>query len=126
MIELYLSSDGKHTVHVAAETTAQMDTLAPYAKALYADVLKQYGTKPQLWEAAKNGQAAARSNGAGATGMRATAPQCPKHHTPMRYRQGRYGDFWSCPTKLTDGTWCTYTVPVPQTGNGHVAPSVSA
>jgi hypothetical protein len=35
LIELYLSTDGKHTVHVAAETRAAMDELAPYARRLY-------------------------------------------------------------------------------------------
>jgi hypothetical protein len=44
MIELYLSSDGKHTVHVAAETPEAMNKLAPYARSLYEQVLAQYGT----------------------------------------------------------------------------------
>jgi hypothetical protein len=121
MIELYLSSDGKHTVHVSAETRAQMDELAPYAKGLYERVLEQYGTKPQLWEAARNGQ-----NGARVQSPQPEAPRCPEHDRPMRYRKGRFGDFWSCPTRQPDGSWCAYTVQVPQPANGQKAQGASA
>jgi hypothetical protein len=53
MIELYLSSDGKHTVHVTAETPEEMATLVSEAKALYQEVLRTYGTKAQMWSDAK-------------------------------------------------------------------------
>lgn len=40
-------------------------------------------------------------------------PICTVHKTPMVSRKGRFGDFWSCPTKLANKTWCkdkgTYT-----------------
>ena len=111
MIELYLSTDGKHTVHVSADTTKNMNALRDYAMKLYAEVLEQYGTKPQLWADAKNGHASAKSNGAVASEAKGTIPVCPDHHTPLRFRKGRYGDFWSCPTKLSDGTWCEHTLP---------------
>jgi hypothetical protein len=124
MIELYLSSDGKHTVHVAAETPAQMNALASYADGLYARVLAQYGTKPQLWEAARNGQAAGSQGSAG--NPPGAAPHCPEHDKPLAYRQGRFGAFWSCPTRRPDGSWCTYTVQVSQAGNGQAVPEVSA
>ena len=45
MIELFLSTDGKHTVHVTANTPEEMATLAPKAKALYKKVLEEFGTK---------------------------------------------------------------------------------
>jgi hypothetical protein len=134
MIELYLSSDGKHTVHVAAETPAQMNVLANYADALYARVLQQYGTKPQLWEAARTGQTTGQTNGHASAEKRsapaaqapADAPLCPEHERPLAYRQGRFGAFWSCPTRRPDGSWCTYTVQVSQTSNGQAVPEVSA
>ena len=56
MIELFLSTDGKHTVHVTADTFAQMAELAPQAKAFYQKVLAEFGTKAQMWKAAENGQ----------------------------------------------------------------------
>jgi hypothetical protein len=31
------------------------------------------------------------------------------HNRPMVLRQGRYGAFWSCPTRLPNGRWCTVT-----------------
>jgi hypothetical protein len=124
MIELYLSSDGKHTVHVSAETVAQMNELAPYARGLYERVLAQYGTKPQLWEAAKNGQA--NGHAPAGQGSVSTAPHCPEHQTPLKYRKGRFGAFWSCPTRQPDGSWCSYTQQVAPATNGQQAPSLPA
>jgi hypothetical protein len=122
MIELYLSSDGKHTVHVSAETPEVMDKLAAYADKLYARVLEQYGTKPQLWEAARNGQANGQTSAAKPSAPKAqepaAAPLCPKHGRELAYRKGRFGDFWSCPTRLPDGSWCAYTEQVPAQSNG--------
>ena len=123
MIELYLSSDGKHTVHVSAETPAQMNTLAPYARKLYERVLKQYGTKPQLWEAAKNGTANGHSQ---ANESHSLAPRCPEHNKPMKYRTGRFGAFWSCPTRQPDGSWCRNSQQISQTTNGQQAAALSA
>ena len=124
MIELYLSSDGKHTVHVSAETPAQMNELAPYARGLYERVLQQYGTKPQLWEAAKNGQTSGHAPSDAASAS--PAPRCEAHNKLMKFRKGRFGAFWSCPTRQPDGSWCTNTQQIPQATNGHQAPSLSA
>jgi len=52
MIELFLSSDGKHTVHVSAETPEELAELAPKAKALYEKVIESYGNKAQMWQLA--------------------------------------------------------------------------
>jgi hypothetical protein len=120
MIELYLSSDGKHTVHVSAETPAQMNELAPYARALYHKILQEFGTKPQLWEAAKNGHANGHTP---ADAQDAATPRCPEHNRPMKQRKGRFGSFWSCPTRQADGSWCTHTVQIPQATNGQQVPN---
>jgi hypothetical protein len=50
MIELFLSSDGKHTVHVSAETPEEITELAPKAKALYDKIVESYGNKAQMWQ----------------------------------------------------------------------------
>ncbi len=55
MIELFLSSDGKHTVHVAAKSVAEMKALAPVAKELYQEVLAEFGTKAAMWQSVMNG-----------------------------------------------------------------------
>ena len=126
MIELFLSTDGKHTVHVTAETPEQMAALAPQAKALYEQVLAEFGTKAQMWKAAENGQ----GNGHATFGKRvdtveqareAVTPCCPMHQTPMAYRQGRLGPFWSCPRRKPDGRWCQVTKEVSASGNGQAA-----
>ena len=114
MIELYLSSDGKHTVHAAADTPEQLLRLVPSASELYEQVLGSYGTKAQMWQEATN----ARSNGEARTtspnstpaGVREdNAPRCPVHGTAMVYRRGRFGAFWSCPTRMRNGIWCRVT-----------------
>lgn len=121
MIELFLSTDGKHTVHVSADTPEQMTELVPKAKALYQEVLAEFGAKGQTAQASRNG------NGQTQVGKRvdtvaqaqaAVTPQCPVHQTPMRYRQGRLGPFWSCPTRKPDGRWCPITKEVTAVGNG--------
>ena len=41
MIDLYLSTDGKHTVHVSADSPEQLNQLAPHAMKLYGAVIKK-------------------------------------------------------------------------------------
>jgi len=129
MIELYLSSDGKHTVHVSEETPDKMMKLLPHAKLLYEAIVGAYGTKAQMWEKRGNGEAEAGAAGPGNGHAKGNgdghserkAPLCPVHKTPMAYREGRYGAFWSCPTRTSDGDWCPCTFDVNgqlSTGNG--------
>jgi hypothetical protein len=127
MIELFLSTDGKHTVHASAQTPEEMAKLAPVAKALYQKVLEEYGTKAQLWQAAINGNGHAKSNGRApvvkridpvAQAQADAIPRCPMHQRPMVFRQGRMGPFWSCPTRKPDGRWCQVTKEVVTVGNG--------
>ncbi len=108
MMELFLSSDGKHTVHVSAETPDEMIKLLPQAKLIYESVVRTYGTKAQMWEKIGNGNGHAKGNGK----RTEEAPVCPVHKKPMAYREGRYGDFWSCPTRTADGSWCPCTFDV--------------
>jgi hypothetical protein len=143
-IEIYLSSDGKHTVHLSADDSVELDRLVPYATSLYEDILAQFGTKAQMWDEAINGRATGRSSRTSADGQptvqpprtagrvdtveqaqQAVNPLCPVHNTPMAYRQGKYGAFWSCPRKNPGGSWCTQTQQVSPAGNGQVAtPSI--
>jgi hypothetical protein len=127
MIELYLSTDGKHTVHVSAQTQEEMMALAPLAKALYQKVLEDYGTKAAMWQSAVNGNGHAKSQGNAQVSKRIDTvaqaqaeviPHCPIHQRPMVFRQGRMGPFWSCPTRKPDGRWCQVTKEVVTVGNG--------
>lgn len=139
MIELFLSSDGKHTVHVAAQTPEEMATLAPVAKALYRRVLEEFGTKADMWQSAINGNGHANgqvksnehsmSNGYAHVSRRRdpvtqvqedAIPHCPIHRRPLAFRQGRRGAFWSCPTRKSDGRWCQVTKEVTEAGNGQL------
>ena len=106
MMELFLSSDGKHTVHVAAETPDKLIKLLPQAKLVYEAVVQAYGGKGPVRKPA-NGEAKGHGNGNGK--HEGEAPLCPVHKTPMAYREGRYGAFWSCPTRTADGGWCNCT-----------------
>lgn len=114
MIELFLSSDGKHTVHVSADTPEQLAELAPKAKALFEQVLEKFGTKAEMWEAVINH----KGSGPAPLGKRidnvakareAVAPKCPMHKVAMVHRDGKFGPFWSCPTRKPDGKWCQVT-----------------
>ena len=124
MIELYLSSDGKHTVHVSADTPEQLRDLVPAAKVLYREVIAEFGTKcqalPEATPSPSNGHAAVGKRiDTVAQAQAAVAPLCPMHKTPMKYRQGRMGPFWSCPRRKPDGRWCQVTQEVTDTGNGY-------
>lgn len=35
-------------------------------------------------------------------------PICPIHNKEMIKRTGKYGEFWSCPTKDAQDNWCKY------------------
>ena len=118
MIELYLSSDGKHTVHVAGETVEETVKLLPKAQMLYEAVVRKYGTKAKMWHEAGNG---ATSDSKPASGVK--APTCPIHNRPMAYRMGPRGNFWSCPTRLPEGGWCQTTKEADAPVNGEAAVS---
>lgn len=121
MIELFLSSDGKHTVHIAANTPEELMALAPSAKSLYEKVLESYGTKAQMWQevtnARGNGEKAKPQTGTVEGALQANPPHCPVHDRAMVLRQGRFGDFWSCPTRQFNGSWCQVTREI-SPGNG--------
>lgn len=123
MIELFLSTDGKHTVHVSAETPEELAKITPKAKALYQKVLSEFGGKVQF----RSGINSPKGNGQTPLGKRIdtveqtremAAPQCPKHRGPMVYRQGRRGPFWSCPVMEPDGKWCKQTREVSRSRSG--------
>jgi hypothetical protein len=113
MIELFLSSDGKHTVHVSAETPEELTDLAPKAKALYEKIIESYGNKAQMWQLAIDKEPArlknAREIPARAENSSGTTPNCPMHNKPMKLRQGKYGSFWYCAVRNPDGRWCQVT-----------------
>ena len=129
MIELYLSTDGKHTVHATAQTQEEMAVLAPKAKALYRQVLDEFGTKADMWQSALHGNGHANGQAKSSdqaqvvkridTVAQADAiPRCPMHQRPMAFRQGRMGPFWSCPTRKPDGRWCQVTKEVTTASHG--------
>jgi hypothetical protein len=35
-------------------------------------------------------------------------PVCPTHHKELLKRNGKFGDFWACPTKDEQGNWCQW------------------
>lgn len=133
MIELFLSTDGKHTVHVSAQTPDELKVLGPVAKALYQEVLAEFGTKAEMWQSAMNGNGNGHANGQAksqahvqvvkhiepvAQAQVDAIPRCPMHQRPMAFRQGRLGPFWSCPTRGANGRWCQVTKEVVTVGNG--------
>jgi len=113
MLELFLSSDGKHTVHVSAETPEELAELAPKAKAHCETIIESYGNKAQMWQLAIDKEPASLKN-AREIPLRAEngshgVPLCPIHGRAMRLRQGKYGTCWSCAVRNPDGRWCAVT-----------------
>ena len=39
-------------------------------------------------------------------GSEEAIPVCPTHNVQLIQREGKYGQFWACPTKNPDGSWC--------------------
>lgn len=129
MLELFLATDGKHTVHVSADTPEQLTALVPKAKALYQEVLAEFGAKGQPPAPLAGNGPSHSGNGQAQVSKRidtvaqaqaAVTPHCPMHKRPLKYRQGRLGPFWSCPTRKPNGEWCRITQEVDDTDNGQV------
>jgi hypothetical protein len=127
MIELFLSSDGKHTVHVSADTPEQLRDLVPAAKVLYREVIAEFEAKCQAGAKAPSTTRNGHTNGQATVGKRVdnveqaqamVAPLCPVHQTQMVWRNGHRGPFWSCHTRKPDGHWCNVTYDVTYSGNG--------
>jgi len=123
MIELYLSSDGKHTVHVSTQTLEEIVELAPKAKALYDKIVEAYGNKAQMWQEAGIVKAHAKALpvepkriDTPQAAEAAVAPRCPVHDRPMKLRRGVYGTFWSCSVRSPVGRWCSFTKEVDSEG----------
>lgn len=89
--EVFLSTDGKNTVHVKAKDRAGRKAALEWAKAVYEGLREIYGTKQSqaVREYAKNGE---------------TQHLCNTHNTPMRERKGPHGTFYSH-AKEMDGEW---------------------
>jgi hypothetical protein len=128
MIELFLSSDGKHTVHVSADTPEELTELAPSAKELYETILQSYGNKAQMWQEA--GIVKAHTSALPVEPKRietpqaaeaAVAPRCPVHDQPMKLRRGVYGTFWSCSVRSPVGRWCSFTKEIDSDGDAKKA-----
>jgi len=111
MVEIYLSTDGKHTVHISPVPVSEAGKVLREALGIYRAIVAQLGTKPRLWETVMNGKrpghpTQAASNPIAGTGQ---APLCQVHQTPLVLRQGRHGRFYSCPRQDERGQWCGYT-----------------
>jgi hypothetical protein len=37
-----------------------------------------------------------------------SVPVCPIHNKELVKRKGQYGEFWACPSRNEDGTWCKW------------------
>jgi hypothetical protein len=122
MIELFLSSDGKHTIHASAETPAELAEVGAKAKVLYEKIIGSFSDRTQMWQLAIDKGPArvkkAREIPPRAQNRRGGVPVCPMHSKPMRLRHGKYGSFWSCAVRNPNGLWCQVTKEVNSHGEG--------
>lgn len=82
-IELYLSTDGKHTVRYDAETPEGRRRGLEAAMALYDAIEKKYGSKAEMWGKVMNGK---------------ETKKCPECGAEMTKRKGKKTgkEFWGC------------------------------
>src|SRR4030042_2818963 len=101
MIEIFLSSDGKNTLHLQSESTQDLNKDLPYAKQLFKKMLEEYGTKKEQWAPVMgNGKANQLTEEDSNQN-----PLCSIHQERMVLKTGRFGQFMACPIKV-DGEWC--------------------
>ena len=105
MIEIYLSSDGKNTLHLSAENTKELAKNLPFAKQLFRKMLDEYGTKVAMWSSVMNGNGKSKEKPK-QENLPHPAPICSVHGKALEYKEGPYGWFWSCTTRLENGRWC--------------------
>lgn len=106
-LELFLSSDGKHTVRIETKTEAERNIAIPYAKVLYKKIIEEFGTKQEQAVKAYSAKPSfPDDSGPVAQDGQEEIPICPKHHKPMT--KGQWG--WYCKSKDDSQPkgWCTY------------------
>jgi len=91
-LELFLSSDGKHTVHLETDTKEQRDEGIPYAKALYKKIIEEFGTKQSLNKSTYN------DDGVKGEGW------CDIHKVQMK-KYTKEGRSWYS-HMVSEGVWC--------------------
>ena len=72
---------------------------------------RTWGVGRELWMGAKGTQTSQEGRSAPATGDDGPQGNCPIHNVPWRHnvgtsKAGKPYDFWSCPEKNADDTWC--------------------
>lgn len=100
--EIFLSTDGKQTVHVKASTPTGRTAAGMWAMKSYKWILAELGSKADMWKETMNGKTEPKG------------PLCEIHKVPLVHKQGiskktgRPYDFWSCPERNPDGSYCKY------------------
>jgi hypothetical protein len=105
--ELFLSTDGKQTVHVKASTKEGRASAIKWAKVVFEAVRSRYGTKQEL---------NAKTYNPPLKKVDPNAPICAIHNAPMTLKPAGvskttnkpYPAFWSCGERLSDGSFCKY------------------
>ena len=116
--ELFLSTDGKQTVHFKSSSSEGRKAGLDWAFRVYERIVERLGTKAQMWDGVMNKQAPLSPKPAVQSSV---APVCGIHNVSMVYKEGGvskvsgrpYPGFWSCPQK-ENGTYCKYRAPGPK------------
>jgi len=85
--EIYLSTDGKHTVHIKANTKDGRKAGGEWALKVYEGIANRLGTKPKMWGDVMKKKESTEPY---------TGPHCPKCKGEMVLRDGKYGKFYGC------------------------------
>src|SRR5450830_1846437 len=95
--QITLSTGGQVAVTVTAEDPAEMKASLAWAELAYKHLLDGQERKGgQVKEDQVQEQ------------LEEETPICTVHHVPMVKQRGRYGAFWSCHERNSDGSFCSY------------------
>jgi hypothetical protein len=105
--EIFISSDGKNTVHAKASTPEGRKAAVKWSMQVYEELILKYGTKANMWEKNMNGKAIPPV--ASSDAPKTAEMVCGVHGTPLTYHsEGKWGPWWSCSQKNADGSYCRW------------------
>ena len=101
--QVFLSSDGKHTVVVSADNQVEATQGLQWAQTTYEAIVGRYGLKGQ--QPKTNGEQPAPA------ATLEAVPECAVHLLPMVRVEGKHGPFWSCHQRNADGSGASTDLP---------------
>jgi hypothetical protein len=101
--EIYMSTDGKHTIHAGADTVEEFDKVVGVVKQHFEKMYIEQKEKANLKTNFNKAGGSVDSKTQYADRFTSEGKMCPIHNVPMVERTGKFGKFYS--HKAEEG-WC--------------------